>query len=252
MSEGSSTSEGNRALLGGALVSLLAFVAVTATVTTQHFDGIDRAARSFVHQSHSPGFWSVMHGASLLGGRPGQLALVALGVAMLWSGRRRWAVALPPVMLGAGILQLAAKWAVDRPRPNLHAWGFPSAHVLTLVVLCGYLVYTMTGDGRQARRLLAMGVGVAIVGMVAYSRLYLDAHWLSDVLGGLTAGLAYLLGAIWLVSAAPGLGRVLSATLLPSGADALLVPAPAAAPAEPLIAVAPTAAAIPAPLSDSS
>jgi membrane-associated phospholipid phosphatase len=244
--------EGSRALLGGALLFLLVFVVLTATVTGQHFDGVDRAARSFVHMPHSPGFGSVMDGASLLGGQPGQLTLVVLGVAMLWSGRRRWAVALPPVMLGAGSLQLAAKWAVDRPRPNLHAWGFPSAHVLTLVVLCGYLAYALSvGERGRRRRFLAMGVGVVIVGTVAYSRIYLDAHWLSDVLGGITAGLAYLLSAIWLVTTAPRLGRVLRATPFPSAADAVLVPAPAGSPPEPLIVVAPAAAVMPAaPLGD--
>jgi membrane-associated phospholipid phosphatase len=35
--------------------------------------------------------------------------------------------------------------------------------------------------------------------VVAFSRLYLDRHWLSDLAGGLTVGAAYLLLAIWLV-----------------------------------------------------
>jgi membrane-associated phospholipid phosphatase len=35
--------------------------------------------------------------------------------------------------------------------------------------------------------------------VVAFSRLYLDRHWLSDLAGGLTIGTAYLLLAIWVV-----------------------------------------------------
>jgi membrane-associated phospholipid phosphatase len=35
--------------------------------------------------------------------------------------------------------------------------------------------------------------------VVAFSRLYLDKHWLSDLAGGLTIGAAYLLLAIWAV-----------------------------------------------------
>jgi membrane-associated phospholipid phosphatase len=45
-----------------------------------------------------------------------------------------------------------------------------------------------------------MGLAVTGVVTVAYSRMYLDAHWLSDVLGGLTIGLAYLLLALWMVN----------------------------------------------------
>jgi hypothetical protein len=37
------------------------------------------------------------------------------------------------------------------------------------------------------------------VGAVAFSRLYLDRHWLSDLGGGFSIGLAYLLLAIWLI-----------------------------------------------------
>ena len=116
---------------------------------------------------------------------------------MLRRRRRRWALALPLVMAGAGILQLVAKWAVDRPRPNLDPWGFPSAHVLTVVVLFGYLAYVIGTS--KTRRNLGVALWAAIVCTVAFSRMYLDAHWLSDVLGGFAIGLAYLLAAIWVI-----------------------------------------------------
>jgi fructose-specific phosphotransferase system IIC component len=64
----------------------------------------------------------------------------------------------------------------------------------------------------------------AIVGTVAYSRMYLDAHFLSDILGGFTAGLAYLCTALWAIRSAPRLGRALRMTPLARGNDPLLVP----------------------------
>ena len=77
--------------------------------------------------------------------------------------------------------------------------------------------------------------------------MYLDAHWLSDVVGGLTAGLAYLLAAIWLIHAAPRLGPFLRAIPRPAVADGLLVPAPAGPAPDPLIAAAAVGAMAPAP-----
>jgi undecaprenyl-diphosphatase len=65
------------------------------------------------------------------------------------------------------------------------------------------------GGARRRRRYLLIGACTGAVATVAYSRLYLDAHWLSDVVGGLTAGLAYLLVAIWAVRSAPLLARTL-------------------------------------------
>ena len=79
-------------------------------------------------------------------------------------------------------------------------------------MLCGYLAYVAClACPRRRWQGLAVGAGVGIVGTVGYSRMYLDAHWLSDVVGGLTAGLAYLLAAIWLIHAAPRLGPFLRA-----------------------------------------
>jgi undecaprenyl-diphosphatase len=174
-----------------------------------------------------------MEGASFFGGRPGQVAVVVASAVMLWPRRRRWALALPLVMVGVGVVQFLAKWAVDRSRPNLDPFGFPSAHVLSLVVLCGYLAYVAgLGSARGGRQPLVVGVCAAVVGTVAYSRMYLDAHFLSDILGGFTAGLAYLCGVIWLIASAP---RTLRATSLAGGAEALLVPA-ASSSAEPLAA----------------
>jgi len=92
-------------------------------------------------------------------------------------------------MAGTGALQLVAKWAIDRPRPNLAAWGFPSGHVLSLVVFFGLMIYLFVGYA---------GCAVLIL-VVAFSRLYLEAHWVSDLAGGFTLGLAYLVSTICLV-----------------------------------------------------
>ena len=65
------------------------------------------------------------------------------------------------------------------------------------------------------------------MGTVAYSRMYLEAHFLSDILGGFTAGLAYLSFAIWGIRSAPPLGEIVSWWPLARGVEPLLVPATA-------------------------
>jgi undecaprenyl-diphosphatase len=200
MSEGSPGRPRGRVLLGGGLICLTGFLLLTAIVTRDILVDADHLARTLVRHSHHPLLSPLMEGASYLGGHPGQIAVILLVTAMLWPGRRRWALALPMVMAGAGIIQLLAKWLLDRPRPNLDPWGFPSAHVMTLVVLFGYLAYVVAGSAARRRwRALAMSGCPAVVGTVAYSRMYLDAHWFSDVLGGMSGGLAYLLLVIWLI-----------------------------------------------------
>ena len=195
----------------------------------------------------------LMEGASVAGGQPGQFAVVGIGRVILWRRRTMWALTLPLAMAGVGVIQFGAKWAMNRPRPNLHSWGFPSAHVLSLVVLCGLLAFMVgqTQRGRQWRR-LAVGIAGGIVAIVAYSRMYLDAHWLSDVLSGFTAGLAYLLFVIWLIESAPGLLRNLGHAWRTSGSDGLPVPVAVAAAMESPIAPAVTPVAVSAPLGSAS
>jgi undecaprenyl-diphosphatase len=248
MAQASTRVNADRALLVTGVLCLLGFLLLTTAVSQRHLDGVDLVARSLIHQSHHPGLHGFMEGASYLGGQPGQVAIVVIGSVMLLPRRRRWALALPLVMLGVGVVQSLAKWAVDRPRPNLDPWGFPSAHVLSLVVLCGYLAYVAClVSGRRRWQGLAVAAGAGIVGTVGYSRMYLDAHWLSDVLGGLTAGLAYLLAAIWLIHAAPRLGHVLRTLPRRAVGDGLLVPAPAGPSPDPLVAAAAVGAMTPAP-----
>jgi membrane-associated phospholipid phosphatase len=252
MAQGSIGIDSGRVLLHGGLLCLLGFLVVTLFVTQRQFDEADRAARSLVHRTHHPGLVSFMDGASFLGGQPGQVAVLVVGIVMLWPRRRRWALALPLVMAGVGVFQFLAKWAVDRPRPNLGPWGFPSAHVLSLVVLCGYLAYVVSvGRSRRGRARLAVGVCAAVVGTVGYSRMYLDAHFLSDILGGFTAGSAYLCTALWVIRSAPPLAHVLRMAPLATGADSLLSPAMAGSSLDSLVAATPAVAMSPAtPVSD--
>jgi len=182
------------------ILSLAGYLALALIAASQQLSDVDHRVRTVVQLARLPGLDIVMRAVSSLGENYGLIPLIALGSVILWRPSRRWAVALPILMAGTGALQLIAKWAVDRPRPNLAAWGFPSGHVLSLVVYFGLMTYllTVSTTAPSRRRLGCVGC-VAIVLAVGFSRLYLEAHWVSDLAGGLTLGLAYLLATIWLV-----------------------------------------------------
>jgi undecaprenyl-diphosphatase len=188
------------ALLLGALLSITAFLALATPAARQQWFDAERVMRDQVGLVRGPALGDAMVAVSALGQASGLVPLIVLVSLLLWRGRRPWALTLPLVMAGTGVLQLAAKWAVDRPRPNLAPWGFPSGHVLSLVVFFGLLVYVLHAvRARRAWRWLSVTGGAGVVLAVAFSRLYLDVHWLSDVAGGFALGLAYLLFAVWLV-----------------------------------------------------
>ena len=183
----------------------LALFAGLAVLTAQSRFGVDAETRDLVALTRNPGMDASMRAVTLLGQTAGLVPLIAAACLLLWRRDRRWALLLPLLMAGTGMLQYAAKWAVDRPRPNLAPWGYPSGHVLSLLVFLGLLVYLLNTApiGRRWRR---SGTGLAALALlaVAFSRLYLDMHWLSDLGGGFTLGMAYLLLSIRTAEASRG------------------------------------------------
>jgi membrane-associated phospholipid phosphatase len=190
-----------RRLLSGAVVSLVGYLALAVFAAQQQLFALDYGTRSWVRLLQHEALNLPMELVTRLGDHIGLIALMAIAFPVLWRVNRRWALALPVLMAGAGALQWLAKAAAGRARPNLAPWGFPSGHVLSLVVFFGLMIYliAMASSRRRRWRALACLTATVPVAVVAFSRLYLDKHWLSDLAGGLTIGAAYLLLAIWLV-----------------------------------------------------
>ena len=187
-------------LLGVSSLLLTAYLVLAVDAAHHQLLPGDRSVRAWVQPMRSGSLDLPMEMVSALGEPGGLIGLILIASVGLWRANRRWALLLPIVMAGTGILQLAGKWAAARPRPNAAPWGFPSGHVLSLVVFFGmlaFLLVTLT-ERRRRFRLLACGACGSAVGLVAVSRVYLDMHWLSDVMGGFALGAAYLLIAIWL------------------------------------------------------
>jgi undecaprenyl-diphosphatase len=187
-------------LLGVASLLLLAYLALAVDAAQHRLMPFDQGIRSRVLPMRSSLLDGPMRTVSLLGEPAGLISLIVIGSAALWRPSRRWACLLPLLMAGTGALQFLGKWAAARPRPNEAPWGFPSGHVLSLAVYLGivaFLLVTLTERRRRFRVYSCFACG-ALLGAVAVSRVYLDMHWLSDVLGGFTLGTAYLLIAIWL------------------------------------------------------
>jgi membrane-associated phospholipid phosphatase len=134
------------------------------------------------------------------------LALVAAAVAgyLVGRGRRGDAALLVVALVGAQLLTWMLKATFERPRPTFDdpvasaSWfSFPSGHALSSIAVYGALAYVLAGRARRTRARAAGLAGVALlVAAVGFSRLYLGVHYLTDVLAGYSAGLAWLLLAI--------------------------------------------------------
>ena len=69
--------------------------------------------------------------------------------------------------------------------------SYPSGHALAAATTAPGVVIALVPPGRTRRRLLA--VAIPLAGATALSRTFLNAHWLSDVVGGFALGTGYAL-----------------------------------------------------------
>src|SRR5262249_2092182 len=71
--------------------------------------------------------------------------------------------------------------------------SFPSGHAMGATMGFGFLAYALClGQTCRRRRLAIIAVLGALILGIGFSRIYLRAHWLSDVVGGFALGLAWL------------------------------------------------------------
>jgi membrane-associated phospholipid phosphatase len=107
--------------------------------------------------------------------------------------RRRWRALAAWLMtwLFAEVLLTVFKAAYDRPRPphplvSTTGASFPSGHAVAASATAVALVLALMGPGPRRRKWEVLAAIFAFV--MALSRVYLNAHWFSDVVAGTLLG----------------------------------------------------------------
>jgi membrane-associated phospholipid phosphatase len=128
------------------------------------------------------------------------IVLTPVFVWLLYRRLPRLAVFLAITALGSSLLNSLIKTTVDRARPRLadpvstaHGTSFPSGHAQAATVGCGILVLIFLPTVRRRWRAWLYGTAGVIVAVIGFSRIALGVHFLSDVIGGVLIGTAWLL-----------------------------------------------------------
>lgn len=176
------------------------FVALAIEAAEPEVFGIDYTVHALAQAVRQPSLERPMHWLSNLGSGYVMIPLNVAVLGFLWLRRHRWALWVPALTAGSVLVEGLGKWLVHRPRPKGTHYGFPSGHVTGAVVFFGVLVYLIwVADIPRRWRWTATGLALAAVLGIASARIYLHAHWFSDVLGGFAGGAAYLgFGISWI------------------------------------------------------
>lgn len=198
---------GRKAVSRGAIILAFYFWLLSGAILfswiarrTQFFPG-DRGITHTLQKRKSPWLRRLM----ILISEPGfprvGFPLTTAVAGIFWLLRFR----LEAIFLGlsgtASLLNIVIKKLVKRPRPTselvtvarvINQPSFPSGHAMHYTNLFGMLTYFLSTNWRSGRlRNTLIAICVSMIALVGPSRVYLGAHWPSDVMAG------YVYGGLW-------------------------------------------------------
>jgi membrane-associated phospholipid phosphatase len=160
---------------------------------------LDRSVYEALYAGHRPALAVAARIATMLGEPTVLVGAGFMVAAWLWyRGRGRFAFGLLLVILvGRGLSEVQKYW-IARPRPGLQphlvvvkTWSFPSGHATSSMIFYLTLALALTANGARRRMLAAAAIMLSLV--IGLSRVMLGVHWPSDVIGGWSFGLLWVL-----------------------------------------------------------
>jgi len=161
----------------------------------------DAQLSMWLHTHRSPQLTTAMVVITSLGSTVPVICIaVVAGFYFLRKRQPYWLAAIWLSVFGGILLNKLLKYIFHRPRPHfddpilaLTSYSFPSGHTMAATVLYGVLAALLvTRVKRRSLRLVIVLSAGLLIGLVGFSRMYLGAHYLSDVLGAIAEGLAWL------------------------------------------------------------
>jgi len=182
------------ALIGAGMVTTAGLIVLSRRVNRRKTSRLDGDARKLFPRRRRRATRAAAELIQPLGKWYGQMPISAAAAALVWRVRGPRAAA-PIAAASAAAASLA--WLFEqtmkprKPPPGRHSPtepAFPSGHALQTSAAALAIAHVLVREGANAGVVIPVALALPIVSGLA--KLYLDKHWLTDVLGGYLAGAA--------------------------------------------------------------
>lgn len=185
------------------------FIALSVLVAIYPSIPVDVKISREIQEHQNPFFDKLMYLISTPGYMPESFIIVPVTSLVFFLFKYKKAALFVLFTSVSGLISTIVKALVNRPRPSadlvriLHETAqqsFPSGHMLFYVVFFGFLLVLMYQLEHLSNiiRYLVGGISIFFIFAIPFSRIYLGAHWFTDVLGGFLLGLPCLYLLSWL------------------------------------------------------
>ncbi len=163
--------------------------------------GFDATITSMVRTSSPDAATAVFLGITKLGdARYITIVALALAIVLIKHDRLGYAAGLTVSLIGSLMGSYAIKLLIERPRPlapilDVAGYAFPSMHAACAMGLYGFLIYAVVRLMHPPHhRAPIVALLSALILLIGISRVYLGAHYPSDIVGGFVVGAVF----VWL------------------------------------------------------
>ncbi len=125
------------------------------------------------------------------------ISVILIGI-LVYKKRWRDSFLFISALAGGLIFEFLIKFIMQRARPEnalIHSAGysFPSGHAIRAIIFFSFLIYCFKDEIKnKALQALFIAGNIIMFILIGFSRIYLNVHWLSDVLAGFALGLFWL------------------------------------------------------------
>lgn len=134
--------------------------------------------------------------------------LIGIGLIAIFSlyvgKRKKESLVLAISIVSGYILEQITKFLIQRPNPGVNSgeginYSFPSGHAIFSAILFSLLIYFYKDRIKNnALKIIFILVNILIILFVGFSRIYINAHWFTDIIGGYAAGFFITIVILWI------------------------------------------------------
>lgn len=191
------------------LSGLFLFLFLVAVLITSGNAGfmMDESVAYWADQQDSAFILKLMEIASVIGSSE-VILLVTVIIGLVLLVKRNWHHFFFFFVLSVGgvVLNLGLKMLIQRARPGdeakyievfnysfeMQSYSFPSGHTMRATILFLFLIYlSVYAMKSMAIKFVSIVIYIGLLGSVALSRIMLDAHFVTDVLGAIIISIAW-------------------------------------------------------------
>lgn len=185
----------SKRLIINILVLIIFLVLTMQVITSGNLVSLDKSLNAIIPtiQTNTFTFFSSMIGI-IFDTLPMIFIALIIAFIIFWKDSKKDSIFFALTIIANALFIFVLKEVIQRARPinaliSESSFSFPSGHATTAVVFFGFLAYLILKKNKSKKiKTITLIIAIIMIILIGFTRLYLNVHWLTDVLAGFSLG----------------------------------------------------------------